>query len=211
MKTRLYTLLELLVAKPAEAPACRSYPSEDTARSPAGCRAKAKAKAKAKARATAIKFTLTELLVVIGIVTVLAAMLVPVLAKAREKARRVNCAGNLKCMGLAMLMYSGENSGYFMITPPGNNFEPLNTGSILNDGKIYGCPSATVLATVASRSNYRYVGSGLSDSEPLAPIARVAYDTSGNHPDNRWMNCLFVDGHVEGAKPDDSKDWNTYP
>ncbi len=156
-------------------------------------------------------FTLIEILVVITIITILAGMLVPVLSKAREKARRVNCAGNLKCSGLALLMYSGENSGFFPLTPPGNNWEPLNTEGVLNDGKIYGCPSASNMKSTAADTNYAFMCSGIKDDNANPTATSICYDLSGNHPGNQWMNCLFVDGHVEGAKPDGSKTWNQYP
>ncbi len=157
-------------------------------------------------------FSVIELLVVITVIVVLAGMLLPMLSKSREKARRVNCAGNLKCTGLALLMYSGENSGFFPNpNGPGNNLEPLNTDGILTDGKIYGCPSATIGKTMCRDSSYRYVGSGLKDDNKKAQATWLLYDSSGNHPANQWMNCLFIDGHVEGTRPDGSKTWNKHP
>src|SRR5471032_2965994 len=70
-------------------------------------------------------FTLIELLVVIAIIAILAAILFPVFARARENARRTACQSNLKQIGLAFMQYVQD---YDELQPSGNSYDNSAVG-----------------------------------------------------------------------------------
>ncbi|MFO7946564.1 MAG: DUF1559 domain-containing protein [Armatimonadota bacterium] len=131
-------------------------------------------------------FTLIELLVVIAIIAILAAILFPVFARAREKARQTSCISNLKQIALATMMYADDHDETFPIRFP----EPYNYAkmwsfyvtpyistqgdSVYDTDAIWTCPSYP-----GSVSNSAYVDYGIV----LYAIGGYGqYDTNQNRP-----------------------------
>lgn len=85
-------------------------------------------------------FTLIEILVVISIIIILAAILFPVFSRARESARRVSCASSMKQLALSVMMYTQDYDGRLM--PRDNGVNPFNRmTSYIKNAQILRCPS----------------------------------------------------------------------
>ncbi len=118
------------------------------------------------------------------------------------KSRRINCAGNLKQVGLAMRMYSGDNDEVF---PP--DLYTLVEGDYLTAVKVYQCPSVHYersrreqrrrtedITRATFKTDYVYF-TGLRESADDTTVP-LACDRATNH--NKYGNVLFADGHVKG-------------
>lgn len=102
-------------------------------------------------------FTLIELLVVIAIIAILAAILFPVFARARESARSSSCLSNVKQLGTATQMYIQDFDGRFLANGQNVGITPRDRLTpYIKNVNIWVCPSETN-ATVKAMTDPRYV------------------------------------------------------
>lgn len=154
-------------------------------------------------------FTLIELLVVIAIIATLAAILFPVLAKAKEAAKRTVCINHIRELGMAVSMYTTDNEGYPHMSSPSTTSPRTRWADYIyqyvNDEKIFNCPSAP-LEIFGKRFahnqaklyggygyNYQYLGNTrlqftAIESSISAPSETIAIaDTNGVRRDNNTI------------------------
>ncbi len=137
-------------------------------------------------------FILIEFITVIAIIMILAAILVPVFARAREKARQSDCLNNLLNVGIALRQYAVDYNGWY--SPQDNELSPL-FASHLPDRRVLDCLSYESIGEWTS-GDYSY-RAGYCDDDRF-DLVMMMDRRLGLH--NSGSNCLFVDGHAKWIK-----------
>jgi prepilin-type N-terminal cleavage/methylation domain-containing protein/prepilin-type processing-associated H-X9-DG protein len=151
-------------------------------------------------------FTLIELLVVIAIIAILAAILFPVFAKAREKARQSSCLSNMKQLATAELQYCQD---YDETYEPCYTLNPtvyftVSLGAYIKSDQIFICPGDNVPFTIASSSSSTkcsYVANYNLHPSPGATAMVVITMTQVRDPANTLSYAPNADGNPTGLTP----------
>jgi len=124
------------------------------------------------------RFTLIELLVVIAIIAILASLLLPALARAKEKARECQCLSNQRQMTLALMMYADDSRSWFPLESTASNPHLGLCQSLLpytTTRELFYCPSAEGVEVGANSTAYAGPPDSVVNTDANWAAGRISY------------------------------------